>query len=838
MDSRREFLKKASVLTTGSSLLSVLPASIQKALAINPDAGTTFLDAEHVVILMQENRSFDHTFGTLQGVRGFNDPRAIRQSNGNKVWLQTDDSGNTNGPFRLNMEGSNATWIYSLPHSWENQVEARNRGWHNRWLQSKQSGMADYKDIPLTLGYYNREDIPFYYALADAFTICDQHFCSSLTGTTPNRLYLWSGTLREKPDFESKANVKNEDVDYEKWAKWKTFPERLEENGVSWKIYQNEISVPTGLEGEKDGLLGNFTDNPIEWFENYKVKFHPEYREYMEAAILNIPKEIEELEKKLSGLSGKEADDVKGSINWRKKHLDQIKKDIKIYTNENFDKLTDFQKNIHKKAFTNNRGDADYHNMEEYKYSEKGKKRTVNLPKGDLLYQFRKDVNERNLPTVSWVVAPEKFSDHPDAPWYGAWYVSEVLDILTKNPEVWKKTIFILTYDENDGQFDHVPPFVAAHHEKENTGKASAGIDLSVEQVNIKHEKMRPYKNPEKEAKEDAIGLGYRVPLVIASPWSRGGKVSSEVYDHTSVLQFLEFFLKNKTKKEIKESNISAWRRTVCGDLTSVFKPYSGEKTVLPKSVDKEPFIQRIFESQFKEKPSGFREFTKSEISKINAGAPGFDWGAVQEKGIRPACPSFYELYAEAEVLGDQLRLNFESGRKAFGEKANGSPFMVYTSSLYGGDWVPSRNYALKAGDKLNDEWDLKKFKPGQAHVEVYGPNGFYRSFKNLKKDIRTSLKYEFVNEKITGNVFLEIKNDSDKTLNIKVEDVSYRKNSKSWKVEAGSASSVRFDLSKYHNWYDLRITADEIQGYEVQYAGHVDTGKESFTDPAMGGII
>jgi phospholipase C len=82
--------------------------------------------------------------------------------------------------------------------------------------------------MPLTLGYYDREDIPFYYALADAFTVCDQNFCSSLTGTTPNRLYLWTGTIREKQDFDSKANVKNEDVDYGKWAKWKTFPERLD----------------------------------------------------------------------------------------------------------------------------------------------------------------------------------------------------------------------------------------------------------------------------------------------------------------------------------------------------------------------------------------------------------------------------------------------------------------------------------------------------------------------------------------------------------------------------------------------------------------------------------
>ena len=100
----------------------------------------------------------------------------------------------------------------------------------------------------------------------------------------------------------------------------------------------------------------------------------------------------------------------------------------------------------------------------------------MNVPKGDVLYQFRKDVNDGKLPTVSWLSAPEKFSDHPTSPWYGAWYVSEIMDILTSNPEVWKKTIFILTYDENDGYFDHAPTFVAADPKQPSSGRASAGI--------------------------------------------------------------------------------------------------------------------------------------------------------------------------------------------------------------------------------------------------------------------------------------------------------------------------------------------------------------------------
>src|SRR5690606_21369590 len=109
MESRREFIKQASLLAGMTALSSVLPASIQRALAINAPVGSTYLDAEHIVFLMQENRSFDHCFGTLKGVRGFNDPRALRQPNGLPVWIQTDKDQNTFSPFRLDIENTKMT---------------------------------------------------------------------------------------------------------------------------------------------------------------------------------------------------------------------------------------------------------------------------------------------------------------------------------------------------------------------------------------------------------------------------------------------------------------------------------------------------------------------------------------------------------------------------------------------------------------------------------------------------------------------------------------------------------------------------------------------------------
>ena len=148
------------------------------------------------------------------------------------------------------------------------------------WMSS--SWADDYAHMPFTLGHYTREDIPFYYALADAFTICDQHFCSALTCTTPNRLYLWSGTVREKQTADSPAKMNNEEAVYDAEVSWPTFPERLEDHGISWKVYQNEIWLPSGLEGEHDAWLTNFGDNPLEYFTQYNVRFAAQHRRHVD----------------------------------------------------------------------------------------------------------------------------------------------------------------------------------------------------------------------------------------------------------------------------------------------------------------------------------------------------------------------------------------------------------------------------------------------------------------------------------------------------------------------------------------------------------------------------
>jgi len=841
MDTRRSFLKKASILSGGAGMLHVMPASIAKALAIDPAPGSTYLDAEHIVLLMQENRSFDHTYGALQGVRGFTDPRAIRLPNNNLVWLQSNEKGETYAPFRFDIKNTKITWMDSLPHTWSDQVDARNNGKYDKWLQAKPSWKEEYKNMPLTMGFYSRADIPFYYSLADAFTVCDQNFCSSLTGTTPNRLYFWTGTIREKQEESAMARVWNHDADYDTMVNWKTFPERLEENGVSWKIYQNEISVGVGFNEEEDPWLANFGDNPIEYFTQFNVKLSPEYIANIPKAIAQFEADISKRESKLPTLSGKELDNVKGEIEWLKKRLAATKEDQKSCTLEKFEQLSDYQKNLHRKAFSTNRGDPFYHQLTTLNYHDGNTEREVKIPKGDILHEFRQDVNNGKLPMVSWIVAPQNFSDHPSSAWYGAWYISEVMDILTKNPEVWKKTIFILTYDENDGYFDHVPPFVAPHPYKNETGLVSKGINTAVDYVaNADQQSVKD------QVRENSIGLGYRVPLVIASPWSRGGWVNSQVFDLTSSLQFMEKFLSHKLGKKIEEPNISAWRRTVCGDLTSAFRPYNGEQLNKPAFLSKKEFIESIHKAQFRKIPS-CKPLSREEIVKFNK-QPQAIVDSWHEKGIRDACVLPYELYVDDKLSADKqsIEISFRCGRTFFGSASAGSPFQVYAPRLYRNEMMRVWDYAVAAGDQVNDEWLISNFDNNIYHLNVHGPNGFYREFKGNAIDpfidviceYGTDLKrFDLAN----GSIKLTVNNRSNLPQTIEVVDNAYKTGKKTYvinPVKQKKSKPVFIGGSKNHNWYDFTVRIKGNSDFERRYAGRVETRTPGKTDPYMGGIM
>ncbi|MGH7094597.1 MAG: alkaline phosphatase family protein [Stellaceae bacterium] len=217
---RRRFLQGAAALAAGG--LAPVPAGA----ADGPPAKLG--DIDHIIILTKENRSFDHYFGSLAGVRGFDDP------NGQAIFRQPDPH-NAQGyelPFRLDTHRTNAQRLHDLNHHWGPQHAAWNGGKMDNWLPTHRA--ADGKAGPLTMGYLTREDLPFYYALADGFTICDGYFCSIFGPTHPNRYFLMTATIDADGKYGGPA-LDNSGRAY----RWETYPERLEQAGISWRIYHD-----------------------------------------------------------------------------------------------------------------------------------------------------------------------------------------------------------------------------------------------------------------------------------------------------------------------------------------------------------------------------------------------------------------------------------------------------------------------------------------------------------------------------------------------------------------------------------------------------------------------
>jgi len=409
---------------------AVLPVSVRRALAatLKDPPGGSLRDIEHIVIAMQENRSFDHYFGTMPGVRGFADPAAIMLPGGGPVFRQP-NPGHAQGylaPFHLDTRTTSAQATPGTDHSWPTQHLAWNNGAMDRWVQAKG---------PFTMGYFTQADIPFQWALAEAFTVCDHYFCSVLGPTNPNRLYMWTGTI--DPGGAGGGPVTDNSPAHDNVTlSWTTYPERLQRAGVSWQVYQEE---------------DNYDDNALAWFKQF-------------------------------------ASAPATSPLW-----------------------------------------------------QRGMRRR---PAG----WFEADARAGRLPQVSWLVAPTAQTEHPAYfPAAGAEYIASKLDAIASNEDLWHKTLFIVTYDENDGLFDHVPPPVATR------GTRSEYVG------------------------GEPIGPGFRVPAVVVSPWSVGGRVCSDVLDHTSLIRIIE------RRFGVREPNISAFRRRTCGDFTSALR-FSGPPAGYPRS--------------------------------------------------------------------------------------------------------------------------------------------------------------------------------------------------------------------------------------------------------------
>ena len=414
------------------------------------------------------------------------------------------------------------------------------------------------------------------------------------------------------------------------------------------------------------------------------------------------------------------------------------------------------------------------------------------------------------------------------------------MNILTQNPAVWKKTIFILTYDENDGYFDHVPPFVAPHPGRPETGKVTKGIDAAVEYVELAQDRKMASA---RSAREGSIGLGYRVPMIIASPWTRGGCVCSQVFDHTSVLQFLEALLSHKTGKRIEEPNISWWRRAVCGDLTAAFQSPNDDSAGSPPFPPRDAFIEEIHRAQFRALPSGYQVLTPEQIEQVRRDPRASTLLPRQEPGVRKSSALPYELAVDGSLneTRTHFSIRFEAKNELFGKRSAGSPFVVYAITAPGA--VSIRNYAVEAGQHLEDAWALADFAAGIYHLRVYGPNGFFREFIGNNEDPPVAVHFDYARTRPDGRNLtgaIEIKAtaaDRRQGHTLELRDNAYHARPRTRGLTPGGQTTLTVDTRRASGWYDVSLRISSGKRFEKRYAGRVETGKWSISDPAMGNV-
>src|SRR5947209_3882968 len=436
---RRDLLRTGAAAGAALTVESLAPAKVLNRVLAAPAGCGTLREIEHVVIFINENRSFDHYFGTYRGVRGFGDPETMRQADGRPIFAQhfPGAAGVPYGghllPFHFdtNKQGE---CVNDISHEWPAQHQAWNGGRMDKFLEVHLTENGQ-RDGVNTMGYYDRADLPFYHALADAFTLCDGYYCSLIGPTDPNRLYSMTATVdpagRNGGPLLHTLTTNRQSL-YGKFT-WPTYPEQLQTAGISWKVY----ATPDG----------NYGDNVLPYFKAYQT----------DPAL------------------------------------------------------------------------------------------AANALGPSFPAQFQADCAAGTLPQVSWVLASLLDSEHPPAPvTYGEAAVAQMLSALTSNPSLWAKTAVFITYDENGGFFDHVPPPTAP--------PGTPGEWLTVNPLPSDAGGIR-----------GPIGLGFRVPMLVVSPFSRGGFVCSDTFDHTSLLRFLE------ARFGPEVPNLTEWRRSVIGDMTTAF---------------------------------------------------------------------------------------------------------------------------------------------------------------------------------------------------------------------------------------------------------------------------
>ncbi|MFC9516979.1 phosphocholine-specific phospholipase C [Nocardiaceae bacterium NPDC056970] len=708
--SRRGFLTAGAGVAAAVAAGSLLPPSLQRALASPVPAGG--LDSiEHVVLLMQENRSFDHYYGTLRGVRGFGDPNALRLRSGAGVFEQPGPSGPVL-PFPIRDSAAaqrmDVQNVAGLDHSWEGGHRALADGWHDGWIEAKTG---------TTMAYYDRQDIPFHYELADAFTICDAYHCSVPTSTSPNRNYWVSGYTGFEPaglnpfgsmdslgvsGSSEPAGPEGRAVTnaaYNPWHAgygWTTVPERLQAAGITWKTYQE---------------WDNFGDNNLEYFTTFKK---------VGAHLLGNP-----------GLIPYELQTLAGFY-LALPELPPAAQDAAVAALE---------------VAVNGLSPADRQLYDRALYRSRP---------GTLAAEFRKDVESGTLSQVSYLVPSEVDSEHPSgsSPAASATLLYQVLDAIASDPGLWAKTAVIVNFDENDGYFDHVPP-------------------------------PRPPLSVDSEwVAGHPLGLGPRVPMTIISPWTVGGFVCSQMFDHTAVTQFLE------KRFGISQPEIDPWRRTVSGDLTSAFdfaNPRSRPTLTRPQPTPP-------LEPRWTPTPPVEQRFPQ------------------QEAGVRPARALPYQPDAHVTVnpTARSLTLRLDN---------TGAASVHLALYPYAGEFDVPRHY-----DVLGEGTDTVTLPTSRYDLTMLGPNGFRREFAGATDGVAAELELSSTIVAGTRSLALSVNNRGTHELTVAVDGQRRR-------VAAHGSESLT--VSSVNGWYEAAVTVDEDPDFRRRLVGHIENGQDSVSQPS-----
>ncbi|MFC9890146.1 phosphocholine-specific phospholipase C [Streptomyces pilosus] len=686
---------------TGGAALSFLPPSLHRAMAAPMPRGG-LRAVEHVIVLMQENRSFDHYFGTLRGVRGFADRTSLRLPSGTGVFEQPRPGGGAVLPFSARRAAvdagrpeSDIQYLGALAHGFDDATQARSDGWWNDWVAAK---------TPSTMAFYDRADIPLQYELADRFTLCDSYFCSVYGSTNPNRNYLWTGTTGHEPGGGGRAVTNAAYAHDHPGYTWTTYPERLEAAGVSWQIYQE---------------WDNFTDNAVEYFRPWK--------EIGRKILAHVTARYATTEQFYDSLLRKTPEQ-------RTAELAEFQRGV--------DALTAAERRLFLRGAHRSEPDT-------------------------LVRRIRSDIDNGTLPQVSWIVPTAALSEHPSTstPAGSARLVHDLLDAVAGDPETWSKTVLFITFDENDGYFDHVPAPVAPRPASGNDDDWYGG---------------RP------------VGPGPRVPMTIVSPWTVGGFVTSEAFDHTSVIRFLERWT------GVREPHISAWRRSVFGDLTGAFD------------------FHRTHRRPEVERPGP----VPAPVGRWNPAPPREQSLPGQEPGTRRTRPSPYRLSLRPGLTRTGVRLRLAN------DGATGACFTAYPgdgSSPH--TWtVPAHGRAAHTVARGDDGYDLQVHGPGWSLWELRGTG--------------TGAEAHLAAGPAAGHLRIVCSNPTSTTRRLLVGESVYsagpRDQVLAVTLRPGASRTVPLRTAR-HGWYDIAVVDRDDPVFLRRMTGRTPHGRPGVTDPAAG---